>query len=178
MPPEETFWNFSCRVYAQEGVPASCLALQDTHEQDVNLLLFALWHAHTRGTLPPTLLQEALDFSLPWRAHVVGPLRHARVWLKFALSAPENQSRAEALVPLRERIKAVELQSEKWQQEALDAMVKTSAQTLSPSAQRIAARENLHALVSAQKQDMSIALTGALEELIGRVMDPAHTTAP
>ncbi len=178
MPPDETFWKFSCRVYAQEGVRASCLALQDTHGQDVNLLLFALWHAHTRGTLPPSLLQEAMDFSLPWRAHVVGPLRHARVWLKSALGTPENQTRAEALAPLRERIKAVELQSEKWQQEALEAMVGTSAQTLSPSAQRIAARENLHALVSAQKQDMDTALTGALEELIDRVLDPAHTTAP
>ncbi|HEY9550471.1 MAG TPA: TIGR02444 family protein, partial [Kiloniellaceae bacterium] len=42
--PEETpFWQFSGAVYARRGVAEACLALQQRHGLDVNLLLFCAW---------------------------------------------------------------------------------------------------------------------------------------
>ena len=36
------FWRFSLSLYRMDGVPPACIALQDGHGLDVNIMLFAL----------------------------------------------------------------------------------------------------------------------------------------
>ena len=50
--PPTPFWDFSLAVYGRPGVAPACLALQQRHGADVNLLLFCAWFgAAHRGRL-------------------------------------------------------------------------------------------------------------------------------
>ena len=117
------FWTFSLAVYGRPGVPPACLRLQDEHGADVNIVLCALW----LGTLgraielgDVTALRAALA---PWVEEVVRPLRRVRRWLKD----PAETFAGAATEKLRDRLKAVELESERLQQEALATLVETQA---------------------------------------------------
>jgi len=118
-----SFWNHSLRVYRLPQVSETCLRLQNEHGLDVNLLLFAHWYGQHHGPLPGELLDALIAFTQPWAREVVRPLRHARSWMKQALAVEQP-----AVLPqqpctqLRERIKAVELQSEQMQQQIMEAL--------------------------------------------------------
>jgi uncharacterized protein (TIGR02444 family) len=106
------FWRFSLAVYSRSEVPPACLALQDMHGLDVNLLLFACF-AGRRGHVLTGQDLEILEAAAgPWHAQVVRPLRGARTWMK-------QQPMAEAERSLRARIKALELEAERIEQEKL-----------------------------------------------------------
>ena len=50
--PDHPFWDFSLIVYMTPGVGPACVALQEAHELDVNIVLFCLWAgASGRGAL-------------------------------------------------------------------------------------------------------------------------------
>ena len=125
MSAHESFWDYSCRVYALPGVSTLCLRLQNEHGQDVNMLLFAAWFAGTRGELSDALLQQALAFSQSWAGAVVRPLRGARGWLKETLEdlSPVSTLERDGMQELRTQIKALELRTEHYQQTRLEAMV-------------------------------------------------------
>ena len=109
------FWTFSLSVYGRPGVSAACLRLQDEHGADVNLVLCTLWLA-TRGRAVEAADIAALgDLVAPWCADVVMPLRRVRRVLK----SPPDGFGTDATARLRERLKAVELESERLEQEAL-----------------------------------------------------------
>lgn len=110
------FWQFSLRFYRRPGVSEACLVLQDEAGADVNLLLFLLWCAHERRSLPAAALEEIDRACDGWRSAVVAPLRAVRRRLK----SPDlvEPALAEAY---RARIKAVELEAERLQQEAMFA---------------------------------------------------------
>src|SRR5947209_1141669 len=115
------FWRFSLRLYRAPGVGDACIALQEESGVDVNLLLFLLWQASQRRTLTATDI-KALDATIAgWRDTAVIPLRNLRRALKSSpgLVAPNT---AEAF---RTRIKAVELEAERLQQEAMYALAAT-----------------------------------------------------
>ena len=115
------FWRFSLRVYRAPGVGDACIALQETSGVDVNLLLFLLWQATERRALTAADV-KALDQTIGgWRDTAVIPLRNLRRALKSSpgLVAPNA---AEAF---RTRIKAVELEAERLQQEAMYALAAT-----------------------------------------------------
>lgn len=117
MPNEpQKFWNFSHQLYAREGVAAACLELQNSYHLDVNLVLFCFWHGSAYGEADQGLLQDVIDLSIEWRAHVVQPLRSARTWMKL------NPSPSEQFDSLRARIKADELMAEKYQQEQIASL--------------------------------------------------------
>jgi uncharacterized protein (TIGR02444 family) len=81
-PPNE-LWDFSSRVYAQPSVEAACLALQESHDLDINVLLFCCWVAASgRGELQSGELATALSAVVAWRQSAVLPLRRLRVYLK------------------------------------------------------------------------------------------------
>ena len=120
-----SFWDFSLAVYAVDGVKEACLALQD-EGLDVNMALWIVWIAATGRDARPAL-QAALERSEAWSAAVVRPLRAARDGLK---PAPDMVD-ADAAQALRRAILAVELEAERLQQEALQA--------LAPQAERIVA---------------------------------------
>ncbi len=121
-PDENPFWDFSLAVYGREGVAPACLALQDRHGLDVNLLLFGLW-AGTRGrALAAAELDGLIAAARPWQQGVVAPLRAARRWLKGQRPVP-GQSAA----ILRGAIKERELDAEAIEQAILFGQVSIPA---------------------------------------------------
>lgn len=100
---DNPLWDFSCALYAAPGVQGACLALQDHHGSDVNLLLLAAWLGAARGSaLTDALLGQAP--AAAWRNEVVRPLRAAR-------RAMDRDDPAEAA--LRRDLLACELAAER-----------------------------------------------------------------
>lgn len=114
--PPERFWDFSLAVYPAPGVKPACLALQDAG-LDVNLALWIAWHgAHGRDARPG--LDAALSLSADWSTRVVKPLRAAR----DALKSPPDYVGADAAAALRKAILSAELEAERLEQLALEAV--------------------------------------------------------
>ena len=103
------FWTFSLATYGADGVAETCIRVQDEMGLDVNLVLYACWLASMgqRMTLPHCA--EIEKRISEWRQRVVLPLRALRRDLR---NYPEATS-------LRENIKALELQSERRQQDMM-----------------------------------------------------------
>ena len=109
------FWRFSLRFYRQPEVADACIALQEQAGVDVNLLLFLLWHATQKRALSQADVAELERRIAPWRNTTVIPLRTMRRALK---SPPTLVAGARAEL-FRTKIKAVELEAERLQQEAM-----------------------------------------------------------
>ena len=150
------FWSFSLRFYRQPGVADACLALQDGCGVDVNVLLFFLWLAAARRCVPPDVARAVCAEAAPWRDDVVAPLRAIRRRLKDG-SALVERGAAEAF---RTRIKAVELESERLQQEALFTLAAGLA-TKDAATAEAAARANV----------------AAYGQVLGRPLKPAAVAA-
>lgn len=146
----ETFWGFSARTYQCESVPAACLALQNQHGADVNVLLFCCWVGASRGEFETDSYESVMAFAHRWAENVVQPLRGARTWMK--LNGPPDQQRVdEQFTHLRERIKAVELEAEHLQQDRMQSLLdKIPATELDGDRQINAAAYNLHHYCAAQ----------------------------
>jgi uncharacterized protein (TIGR02444 family) len=112
------FWRFSLRFYRQPGVAEACIALQDGCGVDVNILLFFLWLATARRRMSPDVAQTVCAKAVPWRDGVVAPLRAVRRRLKTGLELVEPS----ATERFRTAVKAIELEAERLQQEALFAL--------------------------------------------------------
>jgi uncharacterized protein (TIGR02444 family) len=81
----EAFWRFSLALYAQPGVAAAMIALQDRARRNVSLMLFVLWTGATRGeTIAASDLQAAQAAIAALDDAVVAPLRTLRRGLKPA----------------------------------------------------------------------------------------------
>ena len=132
------FWRFSLAFYRRPGVADACIALQEESGVDVNLLLFLLWQAGARCAFTATEV-AALEARIgPWRDATVVPLRAVR----RALKAPPALVEAANAEAFRNRIKAVELEAERLQQEAMYALPLPPGQKLPASE---AARVNIAA---------------------------------
>jgi uncharacterized protein (TIGR02444 family) len=146
------FWRFSLRFYRQPGVADACIALQDACGVDVNVLLFFLWLATARRCVSLAVVQEVCSTAAPWRDDVVAPLRAIRRRLKDG-SALVERGTAEHF---RTKIKAIELESERLEQEALfalaDGLATEDAATLEAAAR---------------------ASVAAYEHVLGRALTPA-----
>jgi uncharacterized protein (TIGR02444 family) len=134
------FWRFSLRFYRQSGVADACIALQDDCGVDVNILLLLLWLATDRRRIWTGEVAAVCAKAGPWRDDVVAPLRSLRRRLKDGAPLVEHNT-AELF---RTRIKAVELEAERLQQEALFALAPGLATTDEPSIET-AARGNVAA---------------------------------
>lgn len=141
-PPETPFWRFSVTFYAMPGVAPACLVLQDESGVDVNLLMYLLWSA-SRGRALAAQDVRSLDGRLArWREVAVVPLRTLRRALKTSAPLVEPA----AAERFRTRIKGIELEAERLQQEAMYAGDATVA--FRPAAVAEAARQNLAAYQS------------------------------
>jgi len=140
MSEENPFWRFSLRFYRAPEVAQACIDLQEDAHVDVNILLFLLWQATRRRALSNQELQQLEARVRPWREATVIPLRNVRRALKSppALVPPGT---AEAF---RTRIKAVELEAERLQQEAMYALAQAG-----PAREMPSPREAAHANISA-----------------------------
>jgi uncharacterized protein (TIGR02444 family) len=134
------FWRFSLKFYRQPGVAEACIALQDGCGVDVNLMLFLLWLAAGGKQLSADNIKELDEAVRGWRNLTIIPIREVRRKLKDAPTLVEA-GKQEAL---RTKIKAVELEAERLQQEALYAASR-SAPLGTTAAPPAAARANLAA---------------------------------
>jgi uncharacterized protein (TIGR02444 family) len=143
------FWRFSLAFYRQPNVADACIALQEEAGVDVNLLLFLLWHA-TLGQALSAAEVEALEGRIaPWREATVIPLRAVRRALK---SPPQLVAGATAEL-FRTKIKAVELEAERLQQEAMFELASSSPLGRKAPSPQDAARGNIAAYEAVCRAD-------------------------
>jgi uncharacterized protein (TIGR02444 family) len=109
---QPSLWDFALAVYAAPRVADCCLALQDRHRCDVNLILFAAWSGAVHGRrLSPAEIAAAAAAVHAWHQDIVVPLRSVRRRLKVVLaSAPDISGET-----LRAQVKAAELDAEKFE---------------------------------------------------------------
>jgi uncharacterized protein (TIGR02444 family) len=119
---QSPFWRFSIRFYAMPGVAPACIELQDRAGVDVNVLFFLLWTATQNRALPEQDVAAVERAIGPWRDMAVVPLRNVR----RALKTPPPAMTAAAAESLRNRVKSVELEAERLQQEALYRLAQSS----------------------------------------------------
>ncbi len=116
------FWRFSLQFYRLPGVAEACIKLQEEAGCDVNLLLFLLWHGALGRRLSAAEVDELEQKIGPWRDLTVIPLRSIR----RALKSPPGLVGAGSAEAFRTRIKAVELEAERLQQEAMYDLVRVA----------------------------------------------------
>jgi uncharacterized protein (TIGR02444 family) len=152
------FWTFSLGFYRQVGVPDACLELQDRCGVDVNIVLFLLWSATLRRRLEVSQTRALADRVRGWQNDVVMPIRNLRRLLK---TPPPllDQGTAELF---RAKIKAVELESERLQQEAMFALAPSLHYEAADTVED-AARTNLRSYQSIMGRQLAIA---AIETLV------------
>jgi uncharacterized protein (TIGR02444 family) len=153
------FWQFSLAFYRLPEVAAACIRLQDEAGVDVNLLFFLLWHASLKRRLSAAKVKDIDQHVASWRNTAVIPLRNIR----RALKSMPPMTDAGAAELFRTKVKGLELEAERLQQEALFDLARTSPLGEAAAAAEDAARANIaaYAAVAARpfpKIDVDIVL--------------------
>ena len=125
MSISQNFWNFSNRVYQNDGVQEACLALQNKYGLDVNLVLFCCWSGALHGEFTEELFEQSLREASDWRQNVVEPLRNVRSWLKQEIQNGRFSADS-SVMGFRDAVKATELESERLQQIDLEHLADPS----------------------------------------------------
>jgi uncharacterized protein (TIGR02444 family) len=161
---ETPFWRFSLKFYRQAGVSEACIALQDNCGIDVNLLLFLLWLASDDRQLSSDEVQMLDDNVRDWRNLTIVPIRDTRRKLKGVetLVAPAKQE------AFRTKVKAIELEAERLQQEALYEFTK-SGPLGTPAAASNAARINM----AAYQKALSVTFPKSAVDILAGAFDIA-----
>jgi len=121
--PVSPFWDFSLEIYGRPGVEAACLALQETHRLDVNLVLLAAWLAAGGRNLPSPLADRLRRLGEDYQTRVMQPLREAR----RALRAPDPGSDLDRLrADCRRALLRVELDLERFEQVQLEGLAEVA----------------------------------------------------
>lgn len=111
---DNPFWKFSLSVYGVPGVADECLAVQESHAVDVNILLFCAWLALARQVALTRAGIDAIVVEVgTWHESAVKPLRVARRYMK-KVAGPD-------VAALRTLVKAAELEAEQLEQAMLFA---------------------------------------------------------
>ncbi len=111
-----TLWDFSLALYNEKPVQNACLALQDRHDIDVNILLFCCWLGIRNTAIDRNEMQTVLTHTQVWQRMVVKPLRAIRHDMKGGVGLfPVNEAET-----LRAKIKSLELESEYLEQQQLE----------------------------------------------------------
>ncbi len=163
-PAENPFWDYSLKLYEQDGVKDTCLALQDETGADVNLILFFCWIAQSgRGRLTRAEIQAAMAAVAVWRVQVLLPLRRVRNRLRK--DGPEDEA------GLRRDVLKLELDAERIEQARLYKGVPRDPTPLdtTPETRRGDAAYNCGVYF----EELGIALDDGLGEAFGRLIDTA-----
>ncbi len=113
-----SLWDWAVHAYAAEGVSETCLTLQDVHDQNVPLLLWAAWTAATGRRPDDETIEAAADTARAWDLAAVAPLRAVRRTLKAPIPDIDDPARE----AVRTRVKAIELEAERHLLAALEAL--------------------------------------------------------
>jgi uncharacterized protein (TIGR02444 family) len=116
------FWRFSLAYYRMQGVADACLVLQEEAGVDVNLLLFLLWQATLARSLSVADVEALEERIAPWREVTIVPLRRVR----RALKTPPALLAAATAEVFRTKVKGIELEAERLQQEAMHELARAS----------------------------------------------------
>jgi uncharacterized protein (TIGR02444 family) len=127
-------------LYRREGVAEACLRLQDTCGADLPLLLAGAVLAQSGSRLTPSVASALVTATQDWRRDVVLPLRALRRSWRERLYGD----------PLREQLKALELEAERRQVERLQSLLLTHWPLSRGEPGVGLTRENLEALLLAQ----------------------------
>lgn len=140
-PHSSPFWRFSLGFYRMPGVAEACIRLQDEASVDVNLLFYLLWLATSERRLSSDDV-EAIERRIgPWREQVVKPLRGIR----RAIKAPPPVIEPAATEVFRTRVKNLELEAERLQQDALYALAQSGSSGSPAPSPQAAAHANIAA---------------------------------
>ena len=95
----DRFWRHAVALYGMPGVKDACLALQDEHRADVNLLLYGAYAGAVLGRrLDAAAWRALVDGTEEWRSGIVHPLRAVRRRAKaLTAGAPDLAFAYEAL---------------------------------------------------------------------------------
>jgi uncharacterized protein (TIGR02444 family) len=137
--PGSPFWRFSLGFYRRPGVADACISLQEQAGVDVNLFLFLLWQATLKRALSAAEVEELERRIAPWRNTTVIALRAVR----RALKSPPALVPAATAELFRTKIKAVELEAERLQQEAMYELARASPIGREVDSTHEAARANI-----------------------------------
>lgn len=121
-PAGSPFWRFSLGFYRVPKVAEACIRLQDEAGVDVNVLFFLLWHAALERKLSRAEVEAIEAKVAPWRNQVVVPLRGIR----RAIKTPPAAVEADTADAYRTKVKGLELEAERLQQEALYDLAEAS----------------------------------------------------
>ncbi|MBK1974928.1 TIGR02444 family protein [Brevundimonas diminuta] len=130
----DDLWTWACAAYAAPSVAEACLTLQDHHEQNVPLLLWAAWTAATGRRPDEETIEAACDTARAWQTTTIAPLRAVRRTLK----TPVPDLEPEARLAIREQVKAVELAAERCLLEALEVLAPPASTTRRPTLDALA----------------------------------------
>jgi uncharacterized protein (TIGR02444 family) len=122
-------WDWAVAAYAAPGVADACLALQDSHEQNVPVLLWSAWVAATGRKPDAETIEAACDTARAWDSVVVAPLRSVRRTLRAPIPDIDDGPREN----VRNRIKALELEAERHLLEALEVLAPEPAGSPRPA---------------------------------------------
>lgn len=167
--PATPFWDFSISLYSKPGVGAACLALQDRHGIDVNILMFCLWLANDGypavGEEEMRTYRRAVE---PWHREAVRGLRAVRKWMK-----PEHPPIDHDLAQsLRARIQKIEIDAEHLEQITLFSCVHTEKQALDEPAKL----SNAIANVRLYFQELGIEPREEDDRALGDILRPVFST--
>jgi uncharacterized protein (TIGR02444 family) len=113
--PTNPLWDFSVRLYGKPGVAEACIALQETHGLDVNVLLFCAWRGEAMARADVATTMAAVS---GWHDSFVRSLRALRTSMKKdSKGAPHPFAER-----VRAQIKSAELTAERIEQIMLAAL--------------------------------------------------------
>ncbi len=164
--PDNPCWDFALIVYRRDGVAEACLALQESHGVDVNVLLFCCWLGESgRESLSAKEMADALALVDRWHRDVVRPLRAVRNRIKGGLGDID----VEYSDPLRGQIMASELDAEHVEHMTLMAAFERPAAEPMPPAEARArdAAGNVALYFDALGVKLAAAETAQLTTILG-----------
>lgn len=130
-----SLWDWAVQAYAAPGVADTCLTLQDSHDQNVPLLLWAAWTAATGRHPDAETIEAACDTARAWDLVAVAPLRGVRRILKAPIPDLDDAARE----AVRNQVKAVELEAERQLLIALESLSPAPAGPVRSSVEAMAA---------------------------------------
>lgn len=135
----QPFWRHSLQLYAAAGIAPACLALQDDHGIDVNLLLLCCWLGSQGRRLGLRDMRAAMTSVADWQRCVIQPLRSVR----RALKPMAQGALAEAAPRMRQRLARLELEAEFQEHELLLHWAESRTLTCRPDTPQATTAANL-----------------------------------